>query len=78
MIINFAKAGDCMKRKDSLRCSIDELMNGLKKPHTQKEYEEIHKSIKRLLAIDVLKSCIIPFISLMFSIIALIMKCKTG
>lgn len=67
-----------MKRKNSPRRSIDKLMNELKKPHTQKEYEEIHKSIKRLLAIDVLKSCIIPFTSLMFSIIVLITKCKTG
>lgn len=64
--------------KIPFKIQINELQEEFSKPHTEKEYELLHKKHKRLLAIDFLKGCIIPFISLIFSIIVLIMKCKTG
>lgn len=67
-----------MKNKKPLEIQIEELRAEFSKPHTEAEYELLHKKYKRLLAIDALRNCVIPLISLVFSIIALITKCRTG
>lgn len=67
-----------MKNKKQIEIQIEELRAEFSKPHTEAEYKSLHKKHKRLLAIDLLRNCVIPLISLVFSIIALITKCRTG
>ena len=59
---------DAMKKKKE---TIDDLMEKLKKPHTQKEYKDIHRAIKRK---DFIRYISISLISLLISITALIVQ----
>lgn len=66
-----------MKNKKPLEIQIEELRAEFSKPHTEAEYELLHKKYKRLLAIDALRNCVIPLISLVLSVIVLIMQFST-
>lgn len=66
-----------MKNKKPLEIQIEELRAEFSKPHTESEYELLHKKHKRLLAIDFFRGIAFPLSSLVFSIIVLIMQCKT-
>ena len=62
---------DAMKKKKE---TIDDLMEKLKKPHTQKEYKDIHRAIKCILRKDFIRYISISLISLLISITALIVQ----
>ncbi len=65
-----------MYKKKTSKNSIAELMEELRKPYTDEEYEKIHKKIRHLLRIDFIKNCLIPLISFVISILSLILSCK--
>lgn len=68
------QAGENMRNKKPLEIQIEELRAEFSKPHTEAEYELLHKKHKRLLAIDFFRGIAFPLIALLLSLTALAMQ----